>query len=257
MAESSSLSVERERAFFFATRETRLLYQIEQALQRIELGEYGLCVECGKPIQRARLQSIPYVSLCIDCKTNETNLTDPNWIGLTRMRQCTSPKRQNRLKIWLEKTGCPSSPRIVEYSKSVFHWWAGFECPKDRQLDPTNKKLVRYINHGKRVLFPIDELRRFMNNLSDNSGKKVVDFCSDRFYIIFYSQVLDSSGKQARKAGKLVWDIDTYVRNLKWVFEQKIGFYRRNQKAIVKKLWISNSSALKDSTHILFIIKGP
>jgi DnaK suppressor protein len=40
---------------------------IKLALNRIESGHYGICVNCGKPIGRERLDAIPYISTCIRC----------------------------------------------------------------------------------------------------------------------------------------------------------------------------------------------
>ncbi len=40
---------------------------IDAALRRIELGTYGECTVCGKPVNEARLDAIPHVALCIDC----------------------------------------------------------------------------------------------------------------------------------------------------------------------------------------------
>lgn len=40
---------------------------IEDALERIEQGDYGLCTECGKQINDNRLKAIPYAAWCIDC----------------------------------------------------------------------------------------------------------------------------------------------------------------------------------------------
>ena len=41
--------------------------QIQDALQRIEEGSYGLCETCGREIERARLEALPFASMCIDC----------------------------------------------------------------------------------------------------------------------------------------------------------------------------------------------
>jgi DnaK suppressor protein len=38
------------------------------ALQRIEQGIYGACVQCGTAIPRARLDAIPYTAHCVDCE---------------------------------------------------------------------------------------------------------------------------------------------------------------------------------------------
>lgn len=41
--------------------------KISAALRRIDSGEYGLCVECGDPINENRLEAYPYADECIDC----------------------------------------------------------------------------------------------------------------------------------------------------------------------------------------------
>ena len=45
-----------------------LLKQVNAALRRLDLGTYGLCVECNQPIDTARLKAIPYAELCMDCQ---------------------------------------------------------------------------------------------------------------------------------------------------------------------------------------------
>ncbi|MDH5355393.1 MAG: TraR/DksA family transcriptional regulator [Gammaproteobacteria bacterium] len=47
--------------------EDRKLLMINQALQRIEAGTYFTCLECGEPIPSARLELLPFSSLCVDC----------------------------------------------------------------------------------------------------------------------------------------------------------------------------------------------
>ena len=44
--------------------------QIRRALAAINLGRYGKCEVCGKPIDRARLEAYPEATTCIDCATN-------------------------------------------------------------------------------------------------------------------------------------------------------------------------------------------
>lgn len=43
------------------------LRAIDAALQRIEDGEYGICVRCGDAIAPARLEAIPTAALCRNC----------------------------------------------------------------------------------------------------------------------------------------------------------------------------------------------
>lgn len=43
------------------------LLRVDAALERLELGEYGLCLACGAPIADARLELDPAVALCVAC----------------------------------------------------------------------------------------------------------------------------------------------------------------------------------------------
>lgn len=43
------------------------LLNINNALKRIEAGEYFTCLECKEPIPPARLELLPFSSLCVDC----------------------------------------------------------------------------------------------------------------------------------------------------------------------------------------------
>jgi RNA polymerase-binding protein DksA len=71
MADLGTDTMEREKAYYFATREGRLLYHIDQALERVAAGAYGYCQECNQPISRERLEAVPHARLCITCKANE------------------------------------------------------------------------------------------------------------------------------------------------------------------------------------------
>lgn len=41
---------------------------IEQALRRMDRGEYGYCENCGQPIAPDRLEALPFATLCIRCQ---------------------------------------------------------------------------------------------------------------------------------------------------------------------------------------------
>ena len=49
-------------------RDRKLISKIQQALERIDAGTFGLCASCGGPIGAARLRARPVTELCIDCK---------------------------------------------------------------------------------------------------------------------------------------------------------------------------------------------
>ena len=46
-----------------------LLFEIDEALHRIDDGSYGICQECNKKIQKPRLKALPFVKMCIDCQS--------------------------------------------------------------------------------------------------------------------------------------------------------------------------------------------
>lgn len=52
-----------------AERRTEELHAVESALQRIEDGEYGTCIDCGGDIGYERLKAYPMARRCIVCKT--------------------------------------------------------------------------------------------------------------------------------------------------------------------------------------------
>ena len=41
--------------------------KISAALQRMDAGEFGICVECGAEIDHGRIEAYPYARHCIDC----------------------------------------------------------------------------------------------------------------------------------------------------------------------------------------------
>lgn len=68
--EQGTDAMEREKTFLFASREGKFLNYLEDALQRIDRGEYGKCSECGKLIEKERLEAVPHARQCLQCKMN-------------------------------------------------------------------------------------------------------------------------------------------------------------------------------------------
>lgn len=52
-------------------RERKLMNKVEEALARIDEGEYGICDSCGEDIAVKRLEARPVAKFCIDCKTKQ------------------------------------------------------------------------------------------------------------------------------------------------------------------------------------------
>ncbi|NLX95524.1 MAG: TraR/DksA family transcriptional regulator [Rhodopirellula sp.] len=61
-------SVQDEISSQLAEVESRELARIEVALERMRQGEYGACEGCGISIPMARLNALPYATLCIKCQ---------------------------------------------------------------------------------------------------------------------------------------------------------------------------------------------
>ena len=71
LADVGSDSNEREKSFMVASIEGDILTELDEALERIKDGTYGMCVICDEPIHPHRLEAIPYAKLCLKCKANE------------------------------------------------------------------------------------------------------------------------------------------------------------------------------------------
>jgi RNA polymerase-binding transcription factor DksA len=66
--EQGTDAMEREKTFLFASREGKFLNHLEDALVRIAKGDYGRCTECGKLIEKERLEAVPHARQCLQCK---------------------------------------------------------------------------------------------------------------------------------------------------------------------------------------------
>jgi RNA polymerase-binding protein DksA len=71
LADHATETQDREQAFHMASREGKYLFYIEEALDRVRNGSFGVCKKCGKLIPKARLEAVPTAKMCIDCKTKQ------------------------------------------------------------------------------------------------------------------------------------------------------------------------------------------
>jgi DnaK suppressor protein len=62
---------QREFMFNLSGGERRMLRQVEDALERLDQGEYGTCAHCREPIGSKRLKAIPWARYCVDCQEKE------------------------------------------------------------------------------------------------------------------------------------------------------------------------------------------
>lgn len=49
-------------------RERNVLWQIDEAIKRLDEGSFGECERCGEMISEGRIEAFPFTTLCIDCK---------------------------------------------------------------------------------------------------------------------------------------------------------------------------------------------
>jgi RNA polymerase-binding transcription factor DksA len=68
-ADAGSDAYDRDFALSLLSQEQDALYEIDQALKRIELGTYGVCEMSGKPILHARLEAIPFARFTVECQS--------------------------------------------------------------------------------------------------------------------------------------------------------------------------------------------
>ncbi len=68
-ADAGSDAYDRDFALSLLSQEQDALYEIDQALKRIELGTYGTCEMSGKSISHARLEAIPFARFTVECQS--------------------------------------------------------------------------------------------------------------------------------------------------------------------------------------------
>jgi len=68
LADIGSDNFIRETELTLMDEEGQRISLINAALERLEEGTYGICVDCGEPIPEPRLDAKPYAAYCVDCK---------------------------------------------------------------------------------------------------------------------------------------------------------------------------------------------
>lgn len=71
MADIGSDNYEQEFSLSLMENGGATLDKIQTSLDRIEEGTYGACEECGAKIPKARLNAIPYATLCVKCASHQ------------------------------------------------------------------------------------------------------------------------------------------------------------------------------------------
>ena len=69
-ADAGSDAYDRDFALSMLSKEQGSLYEIDEALKRVEDGSYGVCDLCQKPIKHERLEALPFTRYTVDCQAS-------------------------------------------------------------------------------------------------------------------------------------------------------------------------------------------
>lgn len=100
--EQGTDNFERDMALIKAGTEQEVVFEIDEALARINAGKFGRCEMCGKPVEKARLQAIPYSRRCFKCQTEAERMqraskfvpTGPIFSGPDRQDQLSEEEEE-------------------------------------------------------------------------------------------------------------------------------------------------------------------
>ena len=68
MADVATDTYDREFSLGLASNERKSLYELEDALKKIDEGQFGICEECKILIAKTRLKAVPNARLCVKCQ---------------------------------------------------------------------------------------------------------------------------------------------------------------------------------------------
>lgn len=68
---------DKEAGFQEATQAAQMLRKVEEALERLQSGSFGICLACGKPIDTERLEALPWAAYCLADQEKIDQATSP------------------------------------------------------------------------------------------------------------------------------------------------------------------------------------
>ena len=80
--DTTQRALEREMATRSLDRNATLVRQIRAAIDRVDQGGYGVCLDCEEPISHKRLKAVPWAALCIQCqqRADHANRSVDEWL---------------------------------------------------------------------------------------------------------------------------------------------------------------------------------
>jgi DnaK suppressor protein len=88
--ESSEADIQEELEFALIQMKSETLNKVNDALHRLEEGDYGYCYECGEEIAEKRLRALPFAVRCKDCEEQKE-------VAEQRERQATARRGSSSL----------------------------------------------------------------------------------------------------------------------------------------------------------------
>lgn len=67
-ADMAANAYTKELLISMSANDRKLLQLIDDALERVERGEFGECVNCGEPVAEKRLDAVPWARYCLKCQ---------------------------------------------------------------------------------------------------------------------------------------------------------------------------------------------
>ena len=68
MADVATDTYDREFSLGLASNERKIIYELDDALKKLEDGTFGVCEDCKSSISKIRLKAVPYARLCVKCQ---------------------------------------------------------------------------------------------------------------------------------------------------------------------------------------------
>ncbi len=68
MADVATDTYDREFSLSLASSDRKVLYELDDAIKKIEEGTFGVCEECKSLITKIRLKALPFARLCVKCQ---------------------------------------------------------------------------------------------------------------------------------------------------------------------------------------------
>jgi DnaK suppressor protein len=67
-ADMAANAYTKELLISMSANDRKMLDLIDEALARVEAGDYGECVNCGEPVSEKRLEAVPWTRYCLKCQ---------------------------------------------------------------------------------------------------------------------------------------------------------------------------------------------